>query len=330
MTFTPIHPSEIENAHKRISPYLIRTPLMESQRLNNWLGHRLLFKMESFQRIGAFKARGALNTLLTLKEQGHLPKHVVAFSSGNHGQAVAWAGSMLDIKTTVILPEFTSKIKQQATRGYGADVILTKTRKEAEALCAEFAKQGAYFIHPFDNDNVIAGQGTACYEALLDGPKPDAIFVTCSGGGWVSGTLLASQLLCPDVPLYAGEPLQANDASRSYQSGEIFRFHDSPPTIADGARTLSITDRTFFYLKQLAGFFDIPEQDIIYWTQWLYQLLKVSVEPTSAVAMAAASQWLKTQTTPKTLLVMISGGNIAPETHRIIWEKSYLENTPGA
>jgi threonine dehydratase len=327
-SFKIINPSEIEIAHKRIAPYIHRTPILSSSILNELLGHEILFKAECLQKIGAFKIRGALNTLLSLKEQNALPEKVVAFSSGNHAQAVAIAGRMLNVKTTIILPSFTSPVKQQATKYYGADVINTSTRKEAEEKTAEIADNGSLFIHPFDNDGVISGQGTSCYEALQDGANPDAIFATCGGGGWLSGTFLAKELLAPNAKVYGVEPLQANDAAQSYAAKKIIKFTDSPPTIADGARAPAVSERTFYYLQKLDGFFEIPEEDIIYWTQWLMHLLKITVEPTSAVSMAGAFEWLKTQKTKQRVLVLLSGGNIAPETYQKIWEKSYLENLP--
>ena len=280
------------------------------------------------QKIGAFKIRGALNTLLSLKEQNALPEKVVAFSSGNHAQAVAVAGKMLNVKTTIILPSFTSPVKQQATKYYGAEVINVSTRKEAEEKTAEIANNGSLFIHPFDNDSVILGQGTSCYEALQDGANPDAIFATCGGGGWLSGTFLAKELLAPNTKVYGVEPLCANDATQSYVAKKIIKFNDSPLTIADGARAPAVSERTFHYLQKLDGFFEIPEEDIIYWTQWLMHLLKITVEPTSAVSMAGAFEWLKTQKTKQRVLVMLSGGNISPDTYQKIWEKSYLENLP--
>ncbi len=329
MTFTPLPPSAIKQAHNRIAPYIRRTPLMESSLLNNMLGHDIIFKVEGFQKIGAFKFRGALNALLSLKEKGELPKEVVTFSSGNHAQGVALAGKLLGVNTTILMTQSSSPIKQQATRSYGANLITTPTRQEAEAKTKELAEQGAYFIHPFDNDMVIAGQGTACLEALEDGVKPNAIFGTCGGGGWLSGTYLASRLLAPDSLVFAGEPLNANDASQSYKTGNIVKFENAPKSIADGALSLCLSPRTFHYLKQLNGFYEVTEEEIIYWTQWLSHLLKTTVEPSSAVAMAAAHKWLKTQKTRQRVLVMLSGGNVAPETYRMVWENNYLDRLPG-
>lgn len=326
MTFKILSPEVVREAHSRIALFIKRTPLIQSSFLNNWFGHEIIFKAEGHQTTGAYKVRGALNTLLALKEQNDLPEKVVAFSSGNHAQAVAWAGAKLGVKATIFMPSFTSKIKQQATRGYGAEVVITNSRMEAETAAIDAAENGAYLIPPFDHDMEIAGQGTACFEALNDGAKPDAIFAPCGGGGLLSGTFLATQLLAPNTKIFAGEPKQANDAAISYKTGNIFRFPDSPITLADGAKTLAVSPRTFHYLKQLNGFYEVEEEDIIYWTQWLTHLLKLPVEPTSAVAMGAAYQWLGTQKTKQRVLVILSGSNIAPEVFRQIWEQNHLEN----
>ena len=329
MTYQPLPPIAVQEAYQRISSHIKRTPIWHSILLNGFLKHEIFFKIEGLQSTGAFKARGALNTLLALQEQSCLPKEIVTFSSGNHAQAVAWAGRKLGIKTTIFLPSFTSKIKQQATLSYGANVINTSNRLEAEERSAEMANKGAYFIHPYDNDMVIAGQGTACLEALQEDLKPKAIFAPCGGGGLLSGTYLASQLLSPESLIYAGEPSQANDAARSYREGTIVRFRDSPATVADGARALAISERTFHYLKKLNGFYEVTESEIIYWTQWLMHLLKIAVEPTAALAMGAAYKCIKEQSEPQKILVIISGGNIAPETYQTIWQENHLEKIPG-
>lgn len=328
MSFVPISPEVIAEAHQRILPYIKRTPLLRPSLLDSMLGHEVIFKVEGLQKIGAFKIRGALNALLKLQEQGKSPKEVVTFSSGNHAQAVAVASKHIGAKATIYMTKDSSAIKQQATRSYGAEVVLTDTRIEAEALTAEKAANGAFFLHPYDHDDIIAGQGTACYEALQDGANPTAIFATCGGGGWLSGTYLATQLLAPNIPVFAGEPLNGNDASKSYHDGKIFKFKTPPKTIADGARTMAVSPRTFHYLQKLKGFYEVDENEIIYWTQWLMHLLKVSVEPTSAVAMGAAFKWLQTQSIKQRVLVLLSGGNIDPGTYRNIWERSYLDEPP--
>ena len=201
---------------------------------------------------------------------------------------------------------------------------MTETRQEAEANCIAKQDQGAIFIPPYDHDDIILGQGTSCYEALQTGIKPDAIFASCGGGGWLSGSYLAKELLSPKSKIFGAEPKNANDASQSYLQGKIIGFEKTPDTICDGARTLQISERTFQYLKRLDGFMEIAEEDTIYWTQWLMHLLKISVEPTSALAMAAASSWLQMTPRGQTILVLLSGGNIAQETYAQIWAKDYL------
>ncbi|MDB2414372.1 serine/threonine dehydratase [Rickettsiales bacterium] len=323
-----LSPEAVELAYKRIRPFINETPLLKSTHLNEWLGHDIIFKVEGFQKIGAFKIRGALNTLLTLKEQEKLPQEVVTFSSGNHAQAVALACSLFKIKSTIFMTKHASKIKKQATEGYGANVILTENRPDAESRTCEMQKRGAYFIHPFDNDMVIEGQGTSCYEALKKGVKPDAIFATCGGGGLLSGTYLAKELLSKESLIFAGEPANADDALRSYNSGKIFAYKDSPQTIADGAMSLCVSERTFSYLKKIDGFYSVTEEEIIYWTQWLMHLLKTTIEPTSAVAMGAAFKWLKAQKNKQKILIILSGGNISPDTYKKVWQNDFLDQLP--
>lgn len=330
-----LSPEAVSEAHKRIAPFLNRTPLVQSNILEemlyekNRVKHTIIFKAEMLQKVGAFKARGALNTLLEQKEKGTMPKEVVAYSSGNHAQGVAWACGMLGVSCQVFMPEFTSFIKQQATRSYGAKLTLTKTRAEAEELTAKAQEAGAFFIPPFDSDAEIAGQGTACLESLQDGANPNAVFAPCGGGGLLCGTYLAAKGFNPGIKVFGVEPIQANDASISVKTGKIFRFPAAPETIADGVRTPAVSPRTFEYLKKIDGFYEIAERDIIYWTQWLNHLLKLTVEPTSALGMAAADKWLDAQTQPQRVLVILSGGNIDKKTWEQIWQEDHLQNNPG-
>ncbi len=328
MCAATLSPTAVAAAASRIASYVTETPLVTSGLLDHWLGHRIVFKVEGMQKVGAFKIRGALNTLLVLKEQGRLPAHVVAFSSGNHAQAVAYAARLLNLKATVLIPGDASAIKRQAASGYGAEVIVTDDRAAAEAHVEALAANGAFLLHPYDDDRVIAGQGTACHEALTAGVRPDAVFATCGGGGWLSGTFLAARLSAMSVAVYGAEPKQANDAAQSLRRGEIVRFTAAPDTIADGARTLSVSARTFHYLRQLDGFYEVDETDIVYWTQWLTHLLKVAVEPTSAVAMAGAFEWLKHQTVPRRVLVMLSGGNLSAQAQARVWAEDRLTVPP--
>ena len=175
---------------------------------------------------------------------------------------------------------------------------------------------------------MIAGQGTACFEAVKDAGIPDAVFAACGGGGLLSGTWLATQALCPQVPVWGAEPKQGNDAAQSLAKGEIVAFTNSPETVADAAATLSISERTFAYLRRIAGIIEVEEEAMLYWAQWLSHLLKTPVEPTSAAPMQAACDWLSTKKTPQTVLIILSGANIAPEMYRRIWAKDYLSQIP--
>ncbi|MFT3997367.1 MAG: serine/threonine dehydratase [Asticcacaulis sp.] len=323
-----VTPQDVAAAQIRINGQVHRTPLVQSETLNRMLGHRILFKAENLQKIGAFKLRGATNALRALDEAGQLPDSVCAFSSGNHAQAVAFAARALGRKATIFIPKQASGVKIAATRACGADVVLTDTRQIAEASVADYIAAGSAFVHPYDNPFVIAGQGTACLEALQDGAEPDAVFAPCGGGGLMSGTFLATRLARPQAKVFACEPSMANDAHRSVQSGDIIKLPETPMTIADGVRTLSVSARTLSYLRQLDGFYEVDEADIIYWTQWLTHLLKLVIEPTSAMSMAGVVRWLATQSGPRTVLVILSGGNIAAETQAQIWAEDHLTSPP--
>jgi len=319
---------DLRAAAARIDSAIHRTPLLESTFLRRRLGRRFVFKAENLQKVGAFKARGALNTLLTLQEQNALPDRVVTHSSGNHAQAVAWSCRELGIPCTVFMPASASAIKRQATLSYGAQVELAPTRQEAEAGSAALERAGAYLLHPYDRDEVIAGQGTACLEALEDGVKPEAVFTPCGGGGLLSGTWIASEALAPAAKVYGVEPVTANDAARSYRSGSLYRFDSAPPTVADGVQTLSLSERTFGYIRRTAGIVEVEEQEIVYWTQWLTHLLKTTVEPTAVLGMAGAMRMLSELPAGGTVLVILSGGNLSAETRATVWNEDRLHEEP--
>ncbi len=186
-------------------------------------------------------------------------------------------------------------------------------------------ENGFYYMHPSDSDLTIAGAGTLCYEAINQlGFAPDAIFASCGGGGLLSGTYLAKELTSPTTLLFGCEPENANDAYKSVSEGEIFRFSESPDTVADGLRTLGVSERTFQYLKKLDGIYLGNESDIYYWTAWLIHLLKIECEPSCAINMTGITQWIKTQSKPRNILVLISGGNIDPSLYREIWSGNFL------
>jgi len=319
-------------AHQRIKPYIIHTPIVTSERLNKLLGHEIFFKAESIQVTGAFKIRGVLNTLLTLKENDNLPQKLVTYSSGNHAKAIAWAGKEIasHISTEIYMHKSASLSKQNTIRQLGANLIITETRIEAEQNAKSIgAEAGNYFMHPSDNDLVITGAATMGYEALQDFPGvPDAVFAACGGGALLSGTYLGSIAAEKNCRVFGAEPAIANDAATSYKLGRIVGFKESPQTMADGLRSLKVSERTFKYLKKLSGFIEAEEEDILYWTAWLNELLNVPCEPTAALTMASAFNWLKEQHNPQKILVILSGGNIDSEVSELLKNKNYLNHEP--
>ncbi len=321
--------ADVAAAALRIAGMVQHTPLLESRLLNDWLGHRVLFKAECLQTTGAFKLRGASNFLAHLAEQNALPERIVANSSGNHAQAVAKAASLYGLPATIYSTDNISAVKAAATRSYGAELRLYATRQEADAAVAEAANaQGTVWIPPYNHPDIIAGQGTATLEALRDAGQVDAVFAPCGGGGLLSGALLATRALMPDARVIGAEPMAANDAARSLQSGHIETLTDTPDTLADGAATPSVGSHTFPLLQQLDDFYEVDEVQIAYWTQWLHHLLKLHIEPTCAMTMAAVAAWAVNTEPGQTALVILSGGNISQASMQKIWHTDYLQQPP--
>ena len=324
VTFEDVHQASL-----RLIGKVKRTPLFESSRLNQWLGQRILFKAECLQTTGAFKIRGATNFIATLLEQGNIPKHIVANSSGNHAQAVAYAASQAGIPVTIFSTENISEVKAAATEHYGAELRLYASRPEADEAVKHTAQQdGVVWIPPFNHPLIVAGQGTAALEAIQDADNVDAVFAPCGGGGLLSGSLLATRQLAPHAKVIGAEPLLANDAARSLQSGVIESLSGPVNTLADGAATPSVGDVTFPLLRQLDDFYEVNEQQIAYWTQWLQHLLKLHIEPTCAMSMAAVAAWAVNSPKGQTAVVILSGGNISQANMTRIWETDYLLQPP--
>lgn len=320
---------KIKNAYDRVKPYLVETPILFSEFLNKQLGHNIVFKVESLQKTGAFKIRGVLNALLSLDLKNI--KKITCYSTGNHGLALAWAGKRLGVDTEIYMPHYTSVLKQNIVRDYGASLIITETRSQAEELAQKNGHQeGCVFLSPSDNDLIITGAATLIYEAFHQiSFQPDAVFAAIGGGGLVSSAYCAVQHLYPGAQVIGGEPEKANDAYLSRKKGQIYRFEDSPQTLADGLRTLGLSEKTFHYIKQIDDIILATEDEIVYWTAWLEHLLKVSVEPSCSVAMNAAYKWLKSQKEKKNILVLISGGNLDHETMKTVWRDDHLTIQPG-
>ncbi len=326
----PITYDDVRHAHCRISPWLNATPMISSSQLNRWLGHEIIFKAECFQVTGSFKIRGALNTLLKVREQNTLPKQVVCNSSGNHAQAVAFAAKVLELPCTVFCPETISSVKKQATEAYGAEVVLCKSRHEADERVREISqKSGVFWLPPYNHPDVIAGQGTLALDAFSQlSASVDAIAAPCGGGGLLSGTYVARQQLAPSTEILGVEPLLGNDAAQSREHRRIVSLSKSPDTLADGAATLSLGEWTFPFIQQVDHFTTANEDTIAYWTQWLQHLLKIHIEPTCAMTMAGVTEWLQQQTTQKRVLVLISGGNISTSHMQRIWAVDRLSVIP--
>jgi threonine dehydratase len=285
--------------------------------------------MECLQKTGAFKIRGASNILSKLHEQNMLPSKVIANSSGNHAQGVAYAANLFNLPSTIYCSDTISSIKASATQFYGAHLYKFPNRKQADLEVQEKSKEdGTLWIPPFNHPDIIAGQGTAAYEALQEVPNIDAIVAPCGGGGLLSGTLVSARAHNTQIEVIGVEPLLGNDAAISLRTGDIHTLEESPNTLADGAATLAVGDITFNYLKELDNFYEANETNIAYWTQWLQHLLKVHIEPTSAMAMHGASQWLKNKKTQQSVMIILSGGNIDQEKMQKVWSENHLEQLP--
>lgn len=260
----------------------------------------------------------------------------IAASSGNRPQVVAWAANKFAIPATLYMPKTVSKVKLAATQYYGAHAVLCEDRFEADHLVSRHANESndVYWIPPYEHDDVICGQGTACLESVMAYPDMDAVAVPCGGGGLLSGAFIAAKGLNSAIELIGVESVNVADAYQSRQRDSVVRLEQSPQTLADGAATLSVSERTLHYLRQIEHFVLASEREIASWTQWLQHLLKLQIEPTCAMTMVGVVSWLKQQAikTPaakKTVCVIISGGDIDNNKRRLLHEVDYLARLPG-
>jgi threonine dehydratase len=306
----PIGLDEIRQAAERIKPWAHRTPVMTSKALDARSGGSVFLKCENFQRVGAFKFRGAMNAVLQLSE-AERSAGVITHSSGNHAQAVALAGQLVGVPVTVVMPRTAPAVKRAATEGYGARIVPCEPtfRAREDTVAAEIERHGFTLIHPFDNWNVIAGQGTAALELLDDAGPLDLVVSPVGGGGLLAGTALAAGGRTPAVKVMAGEPANADDARRSLESGEI-QVCEDPATIADGLRTTSIGARNFAVIKShVSKIVAVSEQEMIDAMRFVWERIKIVIEPSSAVAVAPVLQgkidvrWLRVG-------IILSGGNV--------------------
>ncbi len=301
--------SDIIAAHDRIRPYIHRTPVLRCHSIDLIAGCELYFKCENFQKIGAFKIRGGMNAALSLTPD-ELAKGLATHSSGNHAQAVAMAARQLGVRAWIVMPETSPSVKVNAVRGYGAEVIFCAPNQQAREMTIQQVLQttGASFIHPFDNERVITGQATCAKELIEDVPGLEAIIAPVGGGGLLSGTALSAHYLLPGVPVYAGEPEGAADAVLSIKSGKV----ESAPyvkTIADGLMTTLSTQTLGYISTHVRDIYTVSEAEIKAALRLLFERMKIVVEPSSAVALAAIIKHPEIFTGKKTG-VILSGGNV--------------------
>ena len=307
MLFIPAF-KDIEAASRLISPHVHRTPVLTSKQLDAISGARLFFKCENFQKVGAFKFRGATNAVLNLTE-GQRAAGVVTHSSGNHAAALAHAAVSRGVKAFIVMPSSAPEVKKRAVAGYGAEITFCEpTLAAREAAAAEvIGRTGATMIHPYDNFYIIAGQGTAAMELLEDIPDPDAVLAPVGGGGLLSGTAIAIRHMAPRAKIYGAEPLLADDAARSLRTG-IIQPALPPRTIADGLLT-SLCERTFTVIREnVDDILTVTEEQITEAMTLMWTRLKIVVEPSSAVPLAAvlANRELFSG---KRSAIIVSGGN---------------------
>ena len=296
-------------AHERIQPYIHRTPVLTSERLDKSSGASLLFKCENFQKIGAFKARGATNAVFWL-DDARARRGVATHSSGNHGAAVARAAKLRAIPAHIIMPSNSTKVKIRAIEGYGAQIVFCEPTEEArEATCAEVIKKtGATLIHSFENEHVIAGQGTAAVEMLEDLPGLDVIICPVGGGGLLSGTAIAAKSMRPEIKVIAVEPANADDAAQSFRAGRRL-VTEKKFTIADGLRT-NVGERTFPIIQRYVDdIVTVSEEAIVSAMRTIWETMKIVIEPSAAVPYAAVIE-NKIVIEGKRVGIILTGGNI--------------------
>jgi threonine dehydratase len=300
---------DIARAHERIRAHARRTPVLTSGTVDALTGARVFFKCENFQRMGAFKFRGAFNALSQLNED-QKKKGVVAFSSGNHAQAIALAGKLLGVKTVIVMPRDAPQVKLEATRGYGAEVVQYDKAEQREALAGQLAaERGLTLIPPFDHAHVIAGQGTAGKELIEDAGALDQVLVPCGGGGLLSGCAIAIKHLSPQCRVIGVEPAAGDDATQSFVQKRLVTIA-IPDTIADGARTPSLGKLTFpLVLRNVDDMLTVTDEELKSAMLFLWERMKIVIEPTGALAFAVLFH-KKTKVQGMRVGVVLSGGNV--------------------
>lgn len=302
--------ADVEAAAKRLEGYAHKTPVMTSRTVNDLLGAEVFFKCENLQRMGAFKFRGGFNALSKFTPEQRRAG-VVAFSSGNHAQAIALSARLLGMPATIIMPHDAPAAKVAATKGYGGNVVMYDRYKEdREAIGRKLAEEhGMTLIPPYDHPDVLTGQGTAAKELFEEVGTLDAIFTPLGGGGLLSGTALATRALAPQCKIYGVEPEAGNDGQRSFRSGEIVDI-PTPKTIADGAQTQHLGHYTFGIIRRdVTDILTATDAQLIDAMRLFAARMKILVEPTGALSLAGALT-IKPELQGKRIGVVISGGNV--------------------
>jgi threonine dehydratase len=307
----------VKNAQKRLEGHAHVTPVMTSQTLNQITSAQIFLKCENFQRMGAFKFRGAFNAMSQLTED-QKKRGVITYSSGNHAQAVALVGRLLGIRTVVVMPDNAPEIKRTATEAYGATVVgYDPEETTREKICRALEnKHGHTLVPPYDHINIVAGQGTAAMELLQEVKTLDMLLVPCGGGGLLSGCAVAAKGMNPHCRVIGIEPELADDATKSFQTGKLHTVKN-PSTIADGTRTPSLGEVTFpLVLEYVDDMKTVSESAIVDAVKFLFYRMKLVVEPSGALGVAAL---LGRSVRPQGRVgIILSGGNIDGATMKKI------------
>ncbi len=311
-THTPALPTydDVAAAARRLDGVAHRTPVLRSSTADTRVGAQLFFKCENLQRMGAFKFRGAYNALSQFSD-AQRERGVLAFSSGNHAQAIALSARLLDMPAVIVMPEDAPAAKMAATREYGAQVVTyNRFTEDREAISRRLAtERGMTLVPPFDHPHVIAGQGTVAKELFEEVPDLDYLFVCLGGGGLLSGCLLAAKALAPGCQVIGVEPQAGNDAQQSLRAGHIVRI-ETPRTIADGAQTPSLGELTFPIIQRdVADILTVTDEQLVDALRFFAERMKIVVEPTGALAFAGA-QHGGAELHGKRVGIVISGGNV--------------------
>jgi threonine dehydratase len=303
---------DVVTASWRIKDVAHRTPVLTSRTADERTGAKLFFKAENLQRAGAFKFRGAYNAIARLSPEAKR-RGVVAFSSGNHAQAIAYAGQLQEVPTVIIMPQDAPAMKVAATKGYGGEVVLyDRYTEDREVIGRRLSQErGLTLIPPYDHEDIIAGQGTAAKELIEEVGSLDMLLVCVGGGGLLAGSALAAQALSPGCRIYGVEPEAGNDAQQSFRTGSIVRI-PVPKTIADGAQTTYVGAKTFPIIRALVhDMLTVSDEQLIDTMRFFAERMKIVVEPTGCLAAAAALHGI-VPTAGQRVGIIISGGNVDP------------------